>query len=145
MNKRTKRLRKVVALAAVEEQQECIGMKKVQRALDQAVGRLDELTAYQKKYESEPLPEGSIGAARWHDYQRFLARLNQAVAQQQQQVNNSEQTLEAHRRRWQQKRKRSGMLEQIMERYRKAEVSRDEQRMQKALDDIQPMEKLFDT
>jgi flagellar FliJ protein len=144
MEQRSKRLKKIVVLAEIEEQQACIGMRKTQRALDEAVNRLDELSAYQNRYQSAPLPSGSVGAARWQDYQQFLSRLGEAIKHQQQLVSNSQQALDVHRRRWQEKRKRVGMLEQIMQRYRKAEEVRDERLMQKAIDDLPPSENLFE-
>jgi len=143
MDKKANRLRKVVALAELEEQKECIEMKKVQQAYDHAVERLDQLTSHRLKYQSESQLNGNVGAVRWQDYQRFLSRLNQAVDSQSQFVNSSEQMLEAHRRRWQQKHKRVGLLEEIVQRYLKAEASRDERSMQKALDDMQPTAKSF--
>lgn len=145
MERKVNRLKKVVALAEMEEQHECIEMKKVQQTLDQAVDRLHELTSYRRKYQSEPHFKGSVGAVRWQDYQRFLARLNQAVDSQSEFVSNNQQMLEVHRRRWQEKHKRVGLLEQIVQRYIKAEASRDERSMQKALDELQPAAKSFNT
>jgi flagellar protein FliJ len=144
MQRKATRLRKVVAIAELEEQNECIEMKKIQRTLDQAVERLNELTSYRRKYQSEPALKGSVGAGRWQDYQRFLARLNQAVESQNEFVNSHEQVLEAHRRRWQEKHKRVDLLEKIMQRYIQAEAQRDERSMQKALDELQPASRSFE-
>lgn len=144
MDRKVSRLRKVVALAELEEQNESIEMKKAQRALDQAIDRLDELTSYRRKYQSDPKFKGTVGAVRWQDYQRFLTRLNQAVESQHEFVNGRRQALEAHRLRWQEKHKRVSLLEKIMQRYLRAEAARDEKLMQKALDDLQPVARLFD-
>ena len=144
MDKKAARLKKIVALAELEEQNECIEMKRVQQTLDQAVDRLAELDSYRRKYQADPPINGSIGAVRWQDYQRFLARLNKAVDSQNEFVNSNEQVLEAHRRRWQEKHKRVSLLEQIMQRYLKAEADRDERLMQKALDEMQPAAKSFE-
>lgn len=143
-NRRSSRLDKVVTLAELEERRERAEMKKVQQALDQAIGRLEDLLSYRRGYEARRIPLGSVVAVRWQDYQRFLSRLDQAVDSQHQLVLSQKQLLDAHRRRWQEKRKRVGMLGQIKERYRRAEAERDERRMQKVLDDLKPMESLFD-
>jgi flagellar protein FliJ len=143
-DKRARRLDKVVTLAELEERRECLEMKKVQQALDQAIGRLDDLLSYRRGYEARPMPFGSVAAVRWQDYQRFLSRLDEAVDSQNRVVLNKQQLLEAHRRRWQDKRKRLGMLGQIRDRYRRAEAERDERQIQKVLDDLKPMERLFD-
>jgi flagellar FliJ protein len=144
MNRKATQLRKVVALAELDEQNECLELKKVQQALDQAVDRLVELRSYRHKYQSEPRFNGSVGAGRWQDYQRFLSRLNQAVDAQSKYVTTHERTLEIHRRRWQEKHKRVGLLGKIMQRYTRAEAQRDERSMQKALDDLQPAARSFD-
>jgi flagellar FliJ protein len=144
MDRKASRLRKVVALAEREEQNECLEMKKVQQALDQAVDRLHELKTYRQKYQSEPKLKGSVGAVQWQDYQWFLDRLNQAVESQNHFVTAHTRTLEMHRRRWQEKHKRVGLLEKIMQRYLKGEAQRDRRSMQKALDELQPAAKSFD-
>lgn len=144
MSRKASRLRKVVALAEREEQNECLEMKRAQQTLDQAVDRLNELKTYRRKYQSEPTLKGSVGAVRWQDYQRFLARLNLAIESQNQFVTTHSQALEVHRRRWQERHKRVGLLEKIMHRYLKAELQRDERSMQKALDELQPAAKSFD-
>ena len=144
-DKRARRLDKVVTLAELEERRECLEMRRAQHALDQAVGRLEDLLSYRRGYETTPMPFGSVAAVRWQDYRRFLSRLDEAVESQNRLVLSRRQLLEAHRRRWQEKRKRVGLLGQIRERYRRAEAERDERRMQKLLDDLKPMESLFDS
>jgi flagellar FliJ protein len=144
MDRKANRLRHVVALAERDEQNECLEMKKVQQALDQAVDRLNELETYRRKYRSGPTLKSSVGAIRWQDYQRFLARLNQAVESQNQFVTTHVRTLEVHRRRWQEKHQRVGLLEKIVQRYIQAEAQRDQRSMQKALDELQPAAKSFD-
>jgi flagellar FliJ protein len=144
MDKRAERLRKIITLAVLEERNVCLELKKAQRQLDTAADRLEELATHQRRYRSTPLPNGSVGAMRWHDYQRFLARLSEAIRVQTEQVRNGEQLLAGHRRRWREKRKRVETLEQIRERYLKAESERDDTQMQKTLDDLKPMEDIFD-
>lgn len=135
MKKRSKRLEKIVALATMEERRECIDMGKSQQELDQALGRLEELTSYRSGYSDAPCVGASYSAFRWHDYQNFLSRLDQAVNAQQGFVLNGEQNVDAHRNRWMAKRQRLDSLERVLERYRAAEGSDIERALQKELDD----------
>jgi flagellar FliJ protein len=143
MDRRSKRLDRVVMLAALEERNECLEMKKSQQALDKAETTLADLLASRQGYESGPAFFGSFDPVRWQDFRRFLCRLDQAVVAQNELIVNRTQQLQAHRQRWQAKRKRVEMLEQIRQRYLRAEADRDERQIQKVLDDLRPMEQLF--
>ena len=136
MKKRSSRLKKIVALASVEERRECIEMGKSQQELDQAMGRLEELTSYRSGYSDSPNIGASYSAFRWHDYQNFLSRLDQAVNAQRGFVLNGEQNVDAHRNRWMAKRQRLESLERVLERYHAAEDSEIERALQKELDDL---------
>lgn len=120
-------------------------MGKSQQELDQAVGRLEELNTYRLGYGAAPKTGDRFSAIRWHDYQNFLTRLDQAVSAQKQYVLDGEQNLTAHRHRWMTKRQRLNALEQVLQRYRNAEDSQVERAMQKALDDLPARENLYDS
>ncbi len=144
MKKRSGRLQKIVKLAAMEERKECIDMGRSQQELDQAVSRLGELTSYRRGYFSSPHVGESYSAVRWHDYQNFLLRLNQAVDAQEEFVLNGEQNVDAHRHRWMLKRQRLNSLEQVFERYKAAEESEIEKALQKTLDDLPMKPDIFE-
>lgn len=142
--RRSQKIARIVALAEHEERQECQQMMSVQRDLDQAVAKLNELLSYRLNYEARAGQRGSICAVRWQDYRRFLARLDQAVDSQDRQIGEQRRILNGRQQRWREKRRRVEMLEQIRQRYLRAEASHDERQMQKALDELRPMEQLFE-
>jgi len=137
-------MKKIVALAEMEERRECIEMGKSQQELDQAVNRLEELTTYRLTYGAAPRTGDSFSAIRWHDYQNFLSRLDLAVTVQKQFVLDGEQNIDAHRHRWMAKRQRLQSLERVLERYRSAEDSQLERALQKTLDDLPTRDDVFD-
>ncbi|MDH4046662.1 MAG: flagellar export protein FliJ [Gammaproteobacteria bacterium] len=144
MIKRSDRIQKVVSIADSEERRECMELGKAQRALEDEISRLEELNEYRRGYAERTLPGASVSALRWQDYQHFLNRLDNAVNAQKQLIVNSEQNIDAHRRRWLVKRQRLDSLERVIERYRKAESAHGERLLQKALDDLPKGGALYD-
>lgn len=136
MIRRSSRLQRVVLLAGSEERRESLELGKAQRALDEELNRLAELKDYRRSYAERTLPDGSMSAVRWQDYQHFLNRLDLAVNAQQQLILDGERNIDAHRRRWMAKRQRLESLERVVERYRKSESAHDERILQRALDDL---------
>ncbi|MEQ9563145.1 MAG: flagellar export protein FliJ [Woeseiaceae bacterium] len=144
MIRRSSRIEKVVSIAGSEERRESIELGKAQRALDDEVDRLAELQNYRSSYAERSLPETSLSAVRWQDYQHFLNRLDRAVAAQQQLILDGERNIDVHRRRWMAKRQRLESLERVVERYRKSESAHDERIVQKALDDLPAPREFYD-
>ncbi len=136
MKRRTRKIDKIVSLAASEERRLGEEAGRSRRRLDKQLARLGELNAYRHTYATKA-PEGSsVSAAQWQDYQGFLRRLDGAVQAQQQIVNDCEQNLEAHRQRWLVKRRRLESLERVLEKYRQADRAWEDRLEQKALDDL---------
>ncbi len=82
--KRSKRLEPVAEMA-VEEERECAGrVAAIQQRLDEANKRSAELKRYVVEYQSmfQQRAAAGIDMAGLRDYQTFLARLNEAVKQQ---------------------------------------------------------------
>jgi flagellar FliJ protein len=134
--KRSDRIMKVVALAISEERRECLAFGKAQRALDDEIGRLEELQDYRRGYAERPVAGACVNSVRWQDYQHFLSRLDNAVNAQKQLIADGEKNTDVHRRRWMVKRQRLESLERVIERYRRVESLQDERLLQKALDDL---------
>jgi flagellar protein FliJ len=145
MKHRARRLRKLVALAALEERVERTEMGRSQHALEQAVGRLDELNAYRATYGALSRPGQRMHAARWHDYRMFLARLDEAIRAQGEIVAGTRSGAERCRRNWHEKRKRLESLEQLLERYVSYDAARDERLEQGALDELAAGGRSFDS
>ena len=114
MKKRTRKIDKIVSLAASEERRLGEEAGRSRRRLDEQLARLGELNAYQN----------------------FLRRLDGAVRAQQQIVSDCEQNLETHRQRWLAKRRRLESLERVLEKYQQQDRAFEDRLEQKALDDL---------
>ena len=136
MKKRTRKIDKIVSLAASEERRLGEEAGRSRRRLDEQLARLGELNAYRHTYATKSPSGASVSAAQWQDYQNFLHRLDGAVQAQQQIVNDCEQSLEAHRQRWLAKRRRLESLERVLEKYQQQARVFEDRLEQKALDDL---------
>ncbi len=136
MKKRTRKIDKIVALAASEERRVGEEAGRSRQRLDEQLARLGELNAYRHNYAKKSPAGPSVSAAQWQDYQNFLQRLDGAVRAQQEIVNDCEQNLEAHRQRWLAKRRRLESLERVLDRYQEQDRVYEDKLEQKALDDL---------
>ena len=139
MVKRSERLQRVHTLAETEERDYCRAMAEAQQSLDQHVARLEELRAYRRDYakrQAQGQSGGVIESARYADYQNFLRRLDDAVQAQHEVVRTTEQNRDAHRERWQAKRRKSESLQRVVERCRADETLDRERTQQKLLDEM---------
>lgn len=145
MKNRSGRFAKIVSLAAADERRQSVALGRAQRALSEAVDRLDELERYRREYASSQRPAGEVSAVRWADYQAFLGRLDDAVKAQHQVILDGEQNVDAHRRRWVDRRQRLDSLNRVLDRYRLDERLEDERRQQRALDDRASGREFYDS
>ncbi len=136
MKKRTRKIDKIVALEASEEQKLGQEAGRSRRRLDEQLARLGELNAYRHTYATKSPSGTSVSSAQWQDYQNFLHRLDGAVQAQQQIVNDCEQNLEAHRQRWVAKRRRLESLERVLDKYQQQDRTYEDRLEQKALDEL---------
>lgn len=131
-------------VAETEEKRECREMSQSRSLLDAEVARLDELKAYRKTYTASKESTGAtVNPLHWQDYQKFLRRLDEAVALQKRHVSASQKKCDAHRQRWLLKRQKLISLEKVVERYKKTEREADERRQQKIVDDSPARNGLF--
>ncbi len=136
--KRSERMKVVQSIAAHEEQQECRVMGESQKKLEDELGRLEELNAYRQVYAAKGKLKKGLRALQWQDYHKFLNRLDQAVAAQEQAVRDGKSQREAHQKRWMAKRQRLESLSRIVDRYKDAEFQEIERQLKK-LQDSQPI------
>ena len=135
-------MQRIVALAAADEQRVTGALGQAQQELEKNLNRLDELTRYRRDYAGKQ-PAGSVSAVRWHDYQAFLARLDQAIGVQRELILDAEQNVEAHRRRWIAKRQRRESLQRVLDRYRRDVRNQLDRRAEQRLDDLPPSKAIF--
>lgn len=136
VKKRTRKIDKIVALAAAEERRlgEQAGRSRIY--LDEQLDRLGELNAFRHNYTGKsPAPAG-VSAAHWKDYQNFLQRLDAAVSAQNQIIRDGERNLETHRQRWLAKRQRLESLERVLDKYKEQDRAYESRLEQKSTDDL---------
>ena len=136
MKKRTRKIDKIVALEASEEQRLGQEAGRSRQRLDEQLARLGELNAYRHNYANKSPSGSSVSSAQWQDYKNFLQRLDGAVQAQRQIVNDCEQNLETHRQRWLAKRRRLESLERVLDKYQQQDRAYEDRLEQKALDDL---------
>ena len=135
--KRAKRLEPVQHL--VDEAQKRLAMSVAafeKRVLD-GEKKLEELVRYKAEYEQgfQQRAAGGIGVMEMRDYQAFLARLAEAIKQQQALVTRARAEHEAERVKWQEALKRSKALGHVVERWQAEERHVTERREQRESDE----------
>ncbi len=119
----SKRLRPIARLAADRERQAARELAATLRELDARLQRLHELGAYREEYAQrfQAASARGLDAGRLRDFRSFLARLDEAIVQQEQLVAAARREWEDCTVRWQGTRSRTRMLDKVMERLRREE------------------------
>lgn len=136
VKKSTKKIGKIVSIAASEERRHSEQTGQSQRILNEQVEQLGELNSFRKIYERKGPGSSGVRSSHLQDYQNFLLRLDRAVRSQQQIVSDCEQSLEVHRSRWMLKRQKLESLERVLDTYRKKDAADEARLEQKRLDEI---------
>jgi len=136
MKKRSRKIDKIVALAAAEERRlgEQAGRSRVH--LDEQLDRLGELNAFRHNYADKNPASAGVSAAHWKDYQSFVQRLDTAVTAQNQIIRDGERNLETHRQRWLAKRQRLESLERVLDKYKEQDRAYESRLEQKSADEL---------
>ncbi len=134
---RSQRLATVVRLARRAEGEAARGIGEARRALDTQRRRLQELKAYRREYARQLESQGQAGVSldRLNSYRDFLARLDEAIAQLQQQVAACEAELERRILAWRQARLRQRAMETCRQRWLGSERRAAEAREQRECDE----------
>lgn len=105
--------------------------------LDAARRQLEELNRFRHEYTLRPDagPAAAVTIAALRNRQQFIARIDEAIAQQQQNVRQSARRLDEARAAWLQSHSRSVALDHTVDRYRAEERARDERSEQAMLDE----------
>lgn len=107
-----------------------------QRLVDQQ-NRMRQLLLFRGEYATQFQNEGSggISARRFQDYATFLNSLDQGITQSRQQLERLQQELQRKRQDWAQRHAKTKALEEVMERDRKVQLRREDQREQRDSDE----------
>jgi len=124
--KKSQRLEPVAKVAESREQQAARALGQAQALLNQAEQRLAELKNYKEEYLRRFHTQGSRGmnAAQMEDYRRFLGKLDIAIGQQQQAVDQAANRVETQRQHWFERRGKTRALDKVVERYQADEQRR---------------------
>ncbi len=128
---------KVAAVARLEAQKSAQQLSQSQASHGDKVARLEQLMQFKADYERTLNTRGSEGmdARQFQDYRLFLTRLNEAIAQQTQEIAGSEATLGEVRAEWASKSQRNQALDQLVEERQRERVKAREKLDQKRADD----------
>ena len=130
--KRAKRLEPVQHIVDEAQKRLAMSVAAFEKRLLDGEKKLDELVRYKAEYEQgfQQRAAGGIGVMEMRDYQAFLARLAEAIKQQQALVSRARAEAEAERVKWQEALKRSKALGHVVERWHAEERHVNERREQ---------------
>jgi len=115
------KMEKVAAVAKVNEQQSAIDFSTSAQSHAGKRAQLDQLLQFKADYEAslnEKSREG-MTASQLQDFRLFLAKLDQAIAQQTRELHSAEEDLTEVRAQWIDKSQRKSALEHLVEERRK--------------------------
>lgn len=134
---RAKRMKPVQNLYDDTERRLAVGLATIERKVADAEAKLQELERYRSDYDKQFAQRagGGIGATALRDYQAFLARLSEAIRQQQAVVKRSQSERDAERLRWQEAAKRAKALGHVVEQWQSEERRASDRREQRESDE----------
>ncbi len=134
---RSKRMQPVKQVADNREQAAVRRLGESQQHLSAQEARLHELCAYRDQYARAFTEQGGNGidAARLQDYRVFLARLNEAIRQQEALIVQCRSRHQQTRQQWVQTRSHNQAIDKLIERFRRDELRRHARREQQESDE----------
>jgi flagellar FliJ protein len=134
---RAKRLQPVQHLVDNNERRLAQSLAAFEKRLTESDNKLRELERYRGEYERQfsQRAGGGMGVTSLRDYQAFLARLAEAIRQQQAVVSRARAERDAERQRWQEAAKRAKALGHVVEQWQTEERRAGEQREQRESDE----------
>lgn len=135
--KRAKRLEPVQHIVDEAQQRLARSVAAFEKRLLDGEKKLEELMRYKAEYEQgfQQRAAGGIGVMEMRDYQAFLAKLAEAIKQQQALVSRARAEAEAERVKWQEALRRSKALGHVVERWQAEERHVTERREQRESDE----------
>jgi flagellar FliJ protein len=134
---RSERMAPVQQVLEGSEQARARELSEGQKRLAEAEAKLTELATYHGEYlrTYRQRAEDGTNVTRLRDFQAFLARLAQAMSQQEQVVAAAREAVAAQRRNWQGAARQVKAVESVVDRWRRDEVKAGERRDQKETDE----------
>jgi flagellar protein FliJ len=136
--KRAERLEPVQHIVDDAQRRLAMSVSAFERRVLEGEAKLEELSRYKGEYEQQFSQRAGrgIAAADLRDYQAFLARLAEAIKQQQALVNRARADHQAERLKWQDALKRSKALDHVVERWQAEDRNASERREQRESDEL---------
>lgn len=134
---RAQRLQPVQRVVDQKERKQAEALAAAERAVAAAAGKLTELESYRMDYArsfSQRAGQG-MGARDLHDYQAFMARLQQAIQQQTFNLQRAEQERDAQLKRWQEAAQRCKAVGHVIDHWRVEEQRGKDRREQRESDE----------
>lgn len=134
---RSKRMKPVQRVAESREQAAVQKLGQSQQFLDAQRTKLEELRAYRDQYSKAFQTSGGqgLGANRLQDYRVFLARLNEAIRQQEAITAQCTSQHEQTRQQWVETRSHHQAIDKVIQRYRSEEQKARDRREQQEQDE----------
>lgn len=135
--KRAKRLEPVQQIVDDAQRRLALSVAAFEKRVLEGEAKLQELQRYKGEYEQQFSQRAGrgIGATDLRDYQAFLARLAEAIRQQQALVTRARAEHQAERLKWQEALKRSKALGHVVERWQAEERHMNDRRDQRESDE----------
>ena len=135
---RAKRIEPVQDIAEDKEKKLAVSVVACERRVTEAETKLQELERYRLEYQQQYATRAArgMGATDLRDYQAFLARLNEAVKQQQALVQRAGDERDAERRRWQEAACKAKALDHVIDKWKTEERRVADQREQRDSDEF---------
>jgi flagellar protein FliJ len=134
---RSERMEPIRDLAASRERDAGAAMSAARAAVEAADKQLELLRRYRDDYAQQNAPgAGSVDLVRLQNHRAFLDRLNEAVRQQEQRVEQARRQLDRMTEAWRERRVEAAALGRAVERFREDERRAADHREQRELDDL---------
>ena len=134
---RAKRLAPVQTLVDDKERRLAQSLAAYERRMTESEAKLQELERYRGEYEQQFTQRAAkgIGVTDLRDYQAFLARLADAIKQQQALVQRARAERDAERLRWQEAARKAKALGHVVEQWQAEEQRASDRREQRDSDE----------
>jgi len=136
MSQRSKRLEPIARIAGERERRAARTLADDRRRLRELEERCAELERYRDEYaERGAAPSEGSSGAELKNYQRFMDRLDRAIAEARARLERARERCERRRRDWVATRAHAHAIENVISRHRHRERRDDERREQQQLDE----------
>ncbi len=134
-------LQPVAKVAKANERNAARQMGETMRRANEQKAQLETLVGYREEYYKHyaAASRQGLSARQLQEYQVFLQRLDAAIAEQRQQVDQALRQCEQSRSQWQGRHNHSRMIDKVVERRNQVRQQTLERNLQKELDDRRPV------